>query len=251
MEDFRTARADESNQTTALQAEWMDNLKPNIASNNADIYLSFAANASDKQEPVKEKNAAPENSAEKLDKDLRAFADTPLFEPSRDLLKFQKAVGKFCDASDKEAAMDDLGETWTNITSLMNIKSEALFRERKEVANNTPGRKELEANHKAKQDQLWDKVMKLPLGESFRIQDLLMRQPGETKAQQDERIRKGLANNKPILDAYNEIGAAEAKIEANKGPREKQLQYLEDQLDTDAATMNEQLKKAYLRSTLK
>ncbi len=250
MEDLEFSCSDTGKQQSALQAEWLESQLANKAK-NSDTCLSLAFAANDKQEPANEKTAITKLTADELDRELKDFADRKLSEPSRDMLKFQKAVGKFCDSADKEAGFDELADTWSKINSLIDLKADALYKETKAEAANTPGRKELLAEVKAKQDRLWDKVMALPLGESFRIQDLLMRQPGESKAQQDERIRKGLANNKPILDAYNEIGVAEGKVEANKGPREKQLESLSKQLDSDSSIMKAQMEKAYLRSTIK
>lgn len=251
MEDFKSTRADEPAQISGLQAEWFEAQKTNITS-KSESCLSLAFNATDKQEPASDKTAAAgKDTAESLDKDLKDFANSKLVDPSRDMQNFQKAVGKFSDATDKEAAMDELGDTWSRINAQVEMKAEALYRSTKAEANNTPGRKELVAAHKAKQDLFWDKAFKQPLQESFRIQDLMMRQPGETKPQQEERIRKGLESNKPMLAAYNEITNAEANIEANKGPREKQLERLSSQLDSETEVMRQQVEKAYIRSTMK
>ena len=252
MEDFKPARADEQVQASGLQAEWFETQAQKPNSNLADAILSLAFNAKDKQEPAQEKaEGARTVTAEQLDKDLKDFANSKLVDPSRDMEKFQKAVGKFCDSPDKASAIDDLGDTYTRISALAELKSEALYKETKDIANETPGRKALVAAHKAKQDQFWDKTFNLPLQESFRIQDLMLRQAGETKTQQDERIRKGLESNKPMLAAYEEIKTAEKNIEANKGPREKQLEGLAAQLETESAAMRAQMEKAYIRSTLK
>lgn len=250
MEDFKFTRSDEPLQVNGFQAEWLENQKPNIT--KSDTSLSLVFDAKDKQEPAREKTEfVAKATSDQLDKSLKEFADSKLVDPSRDLQKFQKAVGKFCDSSDKESAFDELGDTWSKINSLVELKAQALYSETKQEAKETPGRKELVAAHKAKQDLFWDKVFKQPLQESFRIQDLMMRQAGESKAEQEQRIRKGLATNKPMLAAYEEIKTAEANIEANKGPRERQLESLSQQLETDSQIMREQMEKAYLRSTLK
>lgn len=248
MEDFNSARADKTTpEMTAFQSEWLQ------CQEKPDTCLSFVSSAKDKQEPVNEKKAAAaaKDTAESLDKELKEFAEEKLANPSKSMQRFQKAVGKFCDASDKESAMQELGDTWSALSSQYEMKAGALYRATKSEADNTAGRKELVDGHKAKQDQFWDKVFAQPLQESFRIQDLMMRQAGESKAEQQERIQKGLANNKPVLDAYKQILAAEAKIEANKGPREKQLEELRSQLDAEDESMRLKVEKAYIRSTIK
>ncbi|MBX9569633.1 MAG: hypothetical protein K2X77_12095 [Candidatus Obscuribacterales bacterium] len=253
MEDFKNARDDEHVTSTEFQSEWLDSQIRVTRINKLDSDLLLAFNPNDKQAQASEKTQPvdSEMGAWELDRDLKAFANTKLVDPSRDLQKFQYEVFKFCENEDKESAFDDLSDTWSKINSVSELKAETLSRAIKEEAKSTPGRTPLIAALKLKQDAFWDKMFKQPLEESFRIQDLMLRQPGENKTQQDERIRKGLASNKPMLAAFEEIKAAEAKVDANKGPREKQLEALRVQLDSESEVMRNQMEKAYLRSTFK
>lgn len=253
MEDFRFSQSAETPKNTGLQAEWIENFKPNITK-TSDASLSVVFIANDKQESATEKkNFTPEERAASLDKDLQDFAQSKTDGSSREIQRFQKAVGKFCDAKDKESAFDELGDTWNQINAMTDLKSDALKNELKEEAANTPGRAGLEANLKAKSKALDVKVRSLPLEESFRVSDILMPQRDETRAETDVRIKKELAEGgyKDILASYNAIGDAQKLIDANKGPREKQLETMRDALDTDAAKMYEQMQKAYIRSTIK
>lgn len=251
MEDFSFARRDEREQSSALLTEWLEAAKPNFA-NNTDIYLSFANTASDKQEPAKDRNTATEKpQAERLDKELKDFATAKLEDPSHSMQRFQKAVDNFCKNPDKEAAMDDLSDVYASLVNRMKIGVEALYNDRKEEIARQPGRKELDANFKGKQDDFFGKMLDLPFEESRRVEDMMKWQDGETKAQHRDRIRKGLANNKTMLDSFDQMSAAEDKIEASKSPREKQLDYLLKQIDTDDKTMQELVEKAYVRSSLK
>ncbi len=251
MEDFRFARVDEHKQQSALQAEFFESL-PKIVANSTDSSLSLTAYVKDNQVPVKEKSdASAKDAADALDKQLKDFSNSKITDASRDMQKFQKAVGKFCDSTDKESAVDDLGETYTKVTALMDLKTEALYNEAKAEAARTPGRKALEDNVKRKNHEFSDKILNLPFEESLRVEDLVAWKDGENRAQHDERVRKGLESNKPMLDAFNAIRDAEANVEANKGPREKQLEQLSKQLEDDGKTMKAIMEKAYLRSTLK
>jgi len=253
MEDFRYTKTAEEPSSSGLQAEWLGSFKPNITK-LADSFLSVAFVANDKQEAVSEKkNLTPAERASQLDKELKSFADGKTDDSSREIQRFQKAVGKFCDAKDKEAAFDELGNTWTQINSLNDLKADALTKELKEEAANTPGRAALEANLKTKKTALDIKVRSLPLEESFRVSDILMPQPGETKAEQDARVKEELKSPryKDILASYDAIRDAEKAIEGNKGPREKQLDSMRNSLSTDADKMIELMEKAYIRSTIK
>ncbi|MBX9719790.1 MAG: hypothetical protein K2X81_00205 [Candidatus Obscuribacterales bacterium] len=251
MEDFGYARVDERKQQSGFQAEWIESL-PKTAANSTDSCLSLTAIVKDNQVPVKEKTeASGKDAADALDKQLRNFADSKLTDASRDVQKFQKAVGKFCDSSDKESALDELGETYTKVTALMDLKADALFNEVKAEAARTPGRKEALDDVKRKNYEFSDKIVNLPFEESLRVEDLVAWKDGENSAQHDARVRKGLESNKPMLDAYNAIKDAEKKVEDNKGPREKQLDKLSKQVDDDGKTMKDIMEKAYLRSTLK
>jgi hypothetical protein len=251
VEEFSFARADERTQTSALLTEWLESAKPNFA-NNTDVSLSFAKTANDKQEPGKEIiEGTGKDQAERLDKELRGFADSKLDSPSHSMLRFQKAVGKFCDTPDKEAAMDELSDTWASLNTRMTIGAEALYKDRKEEIAREPGRKELETNYKKEKDQFFGKLIDLPFEESQRVEDLIRWKDGETKAEHRERIRSGLAGNRQMLDAFNKMEAADDKIEASKSPREKQLDHLLSQIETDSKLMLEQTEKAYVRSSLK
>lgn len=249
MEDFNFAQNLEQAQGSQLHAEWLDNaVFANTRPNKID--LVFANIANEKTENKKEtSNSSDQQESEKLDRELRAFADGKIENASHNMQRFQKAVGKFCDSNDKQTAMDALGDTYTSLDKMMDVENEALFYAAKKEAENTPGRKELEAAYKAKQNDFFDKMNHQPFEESERIMDMIRRQDGESKDQQRERIRKGLSSNKTMLDAYNAECAAADKIDANKGPREKHLENLRSQIETDAAVMKAQVQKAYLRST--
>jgi hypothetical protein len=250
MEDFSFTRVDERNQPSALLSEWLESSKSNILK-GADSSLSFVVTANDKQEPGKEKfEAQGKEQAEKLDRELRDFAGSKLDDPSHSMLRFQKAVEKFCANPDKEAAMDDLSDTWSSINTRMGIGAEALYNDRKEEIARQPGRKELESAHKHKQDQFFDKMLNLPFEESQRVEDLIRHQSGETEAQYRERVRSGLAGNKSMLDSFNQMEAAKDNIEASKSPREKQLDHLLNQIKSESQVMQEQVEKAYVRSSL-
>jgi hypothetical protein len=249
MEDFSFARIDERRQSSALLAEWLDSPKP--FAGQTDFYLSFAA-ANDKQAPGKERaDGTGKEQSERLDKELREFADGKFDDPSHSMLRFQKAIGKFCSATDKEAAMDELSDTWSSLNTRMSIGSEALFNDRKDEIAREPGRKELEAAYRQKQDHFFGKMIDLPFEESQRIEDLTKHKGGETEPEYRERVRKGLASNKPMLDAFNGMEAAKDNIAASKSPREKQLDYLISQIDSDSKVMLAEVEKAYVRSTLK
>jgi hypothetical protein len=253
MEDFKNARNDEPATSTKFQSEWLESQTHVTCITKSDTNFLIAFNPNDKQAKKSEK-AEPvvaQTGAWELDRDLKAFANSKLVDPSRDLRKFQYEVFKFSQNEDKESAFEDLSDTWSTINSVSELKSEALSLAIKEEAKNTPGRPPLMAALKQKQDAFWDKMFNEPISESLRIQELMLRQPGENKAQQDERIGKGLANNKPMLAAFEEIKGAEAKIDANKGPREKQLEALSAQLESESEVMRKQMEKAYLRSTIK
>lgn len=251
MEDFNYALTKESKPTSALLSEWLEDSASNIT-NRTDIYLSFANIASDKQEPGKDNTKTTEaGQAEKLDKELKDFAAKSLEDPSHSMQRFQKAVDKFCSTADKETAMDELSDTWSSINTRMKIGNEALYYDRKEEIARQPGRKELEALHKQKEDVFFRKLINLPYEESRRIEDLMKWQDGETKAEHRDRIRKGLANNKSMLSAYNEMEAAEDNIEASKSAREKELDKLLRQIKTESNVMLDIVEKAYVRSSLK
>ncbi len=253
MEDFRYTKTAEEPHLSGLQAEWVGNFKPNITK-PTDSFLSVVFVANDKQEAASEKkNLTPAERASELDKELKSFADGKTEDSSREIQRFQKAVGKFCDAKDKESAFEELGDTWTHINALYDLKADALTKELKAEAASTPGRAALEANLKTKRTELDIKVRSLPLEESFRVADVLMPQPGETKAEQDARVKEELKapRYKDILASYDSIRDAERLIEKNKGPREKQLDSMRNSLSNDADKMIELMERAYIRSTIK
>ncbi|MBX9689216.1 MAG: hypothetical protein K2X27_21080 [Candidatus Obscuribacterales bacterium] len=264
MDDLNFSRSDQRTPTTSLSVDWLENVAFTNASpndrmpafnsiaNGADSYLSFVSIANDKQEPVKEKAAnADKEQAEKLDRELKDFAAGKIEDSSRSLQRFQKALDKFNNSSDKDAAMDDLSDTYNSLNTRMSIGAEAMIKERKEEIARQPGRKALESEYKKKQNQLSGKILDLPFEESLKVEDLLKWQEGESRAQHNERVRKGLAGNKAVLDAFNEVEAARDNIESSKSQREKHLDHLINQIDSESRIIQEQVEKAYIRSTLK
>lgn len=257
MEDFTFTRTAEKTDRSAFQNEWLEsqiNIVTAASTGKSELALANTTQ-NENQEPGKEKLSTSDKAnsdkdrSESLDNELRDFANTKFENPSHNMQNFQKAIGKFCDAADKSSALDDLGNTYSTISKLMDVGVEALYNESKLEAARQPGRKELEADYKNKQKAYTDKLIDLPFDEYWRIHNLTEWKAGETKAEHRERVRAGLANNKKMLDAFNAREAAEDAIEAHKSPREKQLESLSKQIYSDAKIMKTQLEKAYIRST--
>ncbi len=255
MEDFSFSQANERSEhsnNSALQAEWLESRVPAASAASSRVELVFADITNEKQEDGKEKvGDANSDQAGRLDRELKDFANSKFENTSHNMDSFQKAVGRFCDAEDKDAALDDLGDTWSRISKLMDVGVEALYKEIKAEAARQPGRKELEADYKKMQNAFADRMISLPFSEYTRIHELMDWKDSETKAEHRDRIRAGMANNKKLLDAYNAREAAEDAIEANKSPREKEMEFLSKQIYSDAKIIKAQLEKAYIRSTLK
>lgn len=248
---------------SAFLQEWLEERKTNFAlDESASLVIANIAgeqNISDKRQLSSKKEvqgggkfqSTESDQVENLDKELKDFADKKLDDSSHSMSRFQKALVDFCKSSDKETAMDDLNDTYASILSRMNVGVEAIFQELKTERARQSGRKELESAYKKKQDQFYGKLIDLPYEESRRIEELLKKKEGESKDEQRKRVREGIAKNKPLLNAYNEMVSAEDAIETSKSAREKHLEHLSRQIYSEAKTMKAYVEKAYIRTTFK
>jgi hypothetical protein len=221
MEDFNFVRVNEGIRSPGLLAEWFENSKPAVS-----------------------------DQSKRLDKELREFADSKLDNPSHSMLTFQKAIGRFCDSQDKQSAMDELSGTWNNLSSKMKIGSESLHKELREEIARQPGRQTLEYDCRMKQFDFFGRFDHLPLQEVVRVEKLIKWRENETENQYRERVRTGLASNRPMLDSFNRMKAAEDTLAEGSSQRQKDLEFLILQIKSESKVMQETMKVSYLRSTL-
>lgn len=189
--------------------------------------------------------------ADRLDKELKDFATAKLDRPSAEMLSFQQMLLKFCNNPDKAKAMEELGDSYSRLNVQLEKAAEKTYDELQAEGAKQPGRKALQADYNNKLDSFFQKVDGLPPGENSRVMELLSwDNETESKAHHQEVVRAGLANNKDLLKSYNAMEAASDKIDANKSPRERELEATHNQQIYDFRAMKPEVEKAYIRSTI-
>ena len=242
MEDFNVNHHDEHPQSSSLQAEFLESQMPKGACRTEP---EIAQKKQDKpQGPGKDV-------ADRLDRELRDFATAGQNNPSADMQNFQKMISKFCDSPDKAKAMNELGDSYSRLKVQMEKNAEKTYNELESEGNKQPGRKALKDDYMEKLDGFFAKVDALPPDENKRVMNLLSwDNETESSAHHREVVRAGLANNKGLLASFNSMEAAQDKIEANKSPREHELETTHNQQIHDYHAMKPVVEKAYIRSTI-
>lgn len=240
MENFTLARAAEHQEPSGLQSEWLDSQIPKAGGRTE---LALAVTRTDKQD------GPGKDVADRLDKELRSFADAKLDHPSDDMLSFQKMIGKFCDSADKKKAMEDLGDSYSRLNVQMEKRAEATYDDMQAEAAKNPARKGLDQDYQNKLNTFFDKVDALPDG-GWKVMEMMEWKDGETKAQHQDRVRAGLKDNKDLLNSYNSMEAASDKVDASKSAKERELEALHNQQISDFKAMKPVVNKAYIRSTI-
>jgi hypothetical protein len=221
MENFNFGRVSEGAQSAGLLAEWQEYSKPSSS-----------------------------DQSERLDRILRDFADSKLDNSSHSMQLFQKAIGRFCDTQDKDAAVDELSNTWSTLSSRMTVGSQSLQKELREEIARQPAREVLERDCQMKQFDFYGRFDRMPLQEVVRVEKLIKFKEHETEGQYRERVRTGLAANRTALGSFNQMKAAEDRLYDGSSQHQKDLEFLIGQIASDAKVMQEKMKEAYLRSTL-
>lgn len=210
MEDFTPRRAAEgSEQTNTLLSEWQESQQK----------LVFAAGKPGQDIP----KGPGKDAADRLDAELRQFAQSNLNNPSDGMLAFQKAVNKFEDAADKKQAAYEFGSTASKIRVNMEKEAAQTCKDIEAEAARVPGRKELDADYSAKVGKFFDQVSKLPTKENERVLKLMEVKPGESLEERDQRVRDGIKGRPALLSSFNNMEDAQAKVEQSKSPREREL----------------------------
>ena len=245
MEDFSIARAEEKMQLSGLQSEWLESQK----SGNSKMELAFSLVAKgDKQD------GPGKDVADRLDKELADFAGSTSASDSQDMKDFKKLISKFCDEGDKKKAIEELGESYSKLHVQMGKNIGTTYDEMMAEGAMQPGRAGLEKDYDAKLDVFFGKLDKMPFEQQNKVYDLLEWQDGETMSSHRDRVREGLKDNKDLrglLDSYNKMEDAFDKVQANKSPREKELEASLRKQQDDYHAMPPVVNKAYIRSEIK
>lgn len=190
--------------------------------------------------------------ADKLDKVLQDYAQSKSAEDPCSIQMFKTGLIRFCNSSDKKSAFDELAQLAGSLEKLSTLEKTSLNKERFELIASSAQRKQLNLDLRIKQREFNEKTFEqLSPGDYLSVYAMMQRKLDEKPAEYQERVRKGLAPYPEILNAFNEELAAEARVEASKTPREKQLEQLVTQISSSLKEMDEQVMNAYRRSILK
>ncbi len=239
MEDLSIARFDEASKSSGLQAEWLENEQSGASKSE----LAFAVTQAEKQQKGPGKDVA-----DRLDRELRDYADSTIEGGSRDILAFQKMIDKFCNESDKKKAIQELGESYSRLRVQMGKEMQANYEAMQEEGAKQPGRKEIQADFESKLHKFFDKADESK--NRWDIYELIEWKEGESLEAHRARIREGLKDNKELLGLYNKMEDASDVLEANKSPKEKELENRLDQERKEYRAMEPVVNKAYIRSTI-
>ena len=242
MEDFANSRTADNAQNSGLLAEWLENQSP-AKSNKLELAFTLVGVGQDKQD------GPGKDVADRLDKELKDFADSKIPDASKDMLAFQKMIDKFCSEPDKKKAMEELGESYSRLRVQLGKEIGDTYDEMEAEGARQPGRKELQADLEKKLTKFFDKVH--ASDDEWKVYELMEWKDGESKADHQARVREGLKGNKPLLDAYNEMETAGDKVDANKSAKEKELEALHRKQLKDYHGMEPVVNKAYIRSEIK
>lgn len=271
MEDFSIKRPTQDTELTNFQTEWLENQgskaqglnaeRKMLGSANADsgpignstLEIAFLTIVSDKGNKNSDrKSEGPgKDVADRLDRELREFADSKIDSPTSEMKEFQKLISKFCDEPDKKKGLEEMTDPWLKLRVQLGNKIEETYNEKEAEGAAQPGRKALEKDFEEKVDSFFKKVEKLPPEEEYKIYSLLEWRDGESRQQRSERVREGLKGNKGLLDSFNTVQESLDKIEANKSAREKELEALHKVQLRDYHLMPRIVEKAYIRSEIK
>lgn len=240
MEDFSLVRVDESPKASGLMAEWQESLSPAKLNSKTEL-VALALTQEKREGPGKDV-------ADRLDKELKEFADAKNPQSSKDMQSFQKMIEKFCSNPDKKKGMEELGESYSRLHVQMEKDAIATYEEMEAEGAKQPGRKELKADFDDKLGKFFDKVFASP--DTGKVLDILEWKEGENKSSHQARVREALKDNKPLLTSYNEMEDASDKVDANKSAKENELEALHRQQIKDYHAMTPVANKAYIRSTI-
>lgn len=234
MEDFSVARRSaELANISGLQNEWMESQQ-----------------LSGKVELAGGDGKPGKDVADRLDRELKEFANSEIPNSSGHMKEFQKLVTKFGEAENKKAAVGEFGPAAAKLrVKIENEASENVKKMDAEAAKD-PGRAKLNADFSDKNNKFFDQASKLPFKEYNRILTLFEARDGESQAERTERIREGLKNNPKMLNLYNDAEAAREKVEQAKGPVEKEAEQEYKRNIAELKTIKAIVRKVAIRSDI-
>ena len=235
MEDFSSARTAEQNQVSALQNEWME--RQSIPK------FELAAQKAEDGRPGKDV-------ADRLDRELKDFADTKMDNASSQMKDFQKLVAKFGEADNKKDAVKEFGPAAAKLRVSLENDAIARFKEMDKEAAKVPGRKALEQEFSNKSGKMFDQAAKLPGHEYEQFLTLLEFKKGENADQRAARVHDGLANRPDLQKLFDESNQARLNVEASKSPKEKELASTHKRDIDEAHTIRDVVRKVAIRSDI-
>lgn len=236
MEDFGSARAlEKEDQSSALQNEWMQSIPTR--------FELAAAKNNDSSGPGKDV-------ADRLDRELRDFANAKLEDPSSQMKEFQGLVGKFGDAADKKAAVREFGPAAAKLKVSLENDAIARTKEMDAEAAKVPERKALQAEFSAKTSAMFDQASKMPSKDYEQFLTLLEFRKGETPDQRAARVHDGLADKPGLQKMFDASNDARLKVEASKTDHEKDLARIHKRDIDEAHTIRDLVRKVSIRSDI-
>ena len=240
MENFASARAAEgSDHTNGLQAEWLES-----HSKQGKLEPAAAKPGKDYQ------NGPGKDVADRLDAELRQFANEKQSNPSDNMLAFQQLVNKFEDSANKKQSISDFGHAASKIKVNLLKDAEDTYHKMEAEAAKVPGRKAMDADYSVKLNIFFDQVSRLPTKEHDRVMNLMEVKPDESLDQRDARVRDRLQNRPALLNSFNSMEAALAKIYQSKSPLERELDTQHHRDIVEAHTVEAIITKASIRSSI-
>lgn len=249
MEDFSSKGSSSEAEVSAFQLEWLASQTPETDFELA--ALTKLTKFSGSERNLSKQNDGPgKDVADRLDKELKQFADSKIDNPTTEMTEFQKLIDKFCQETDKKQGLKDLSEPYMKLKVKLGNKISDTYKEKEEEAQKQPGRKELEAEFSKKADSFFNKLEKLPFKEEWEIYELMEWREGESRQERNDRVRDGLKDRKDLLDSFNSVQEAVDKIEANKSAKELRLEAEHKTQLRDYRQMQKVVEKAYIRSEI-
>lgn len=229
----RTER-NERNEPSPLHAEWMNE--------RFDLAAAKPAGGGGTKGPGKDV-------ADRLDRELREFANSDNAGASSKMKEFKQLVNKFEDAADKKAAVSDFGHAASKLRVQMENEAIDTFKKAQAEADKIPGRKQLDADLSAKVERFFDQAGNLPSKEYERVLGLMEFKDGDTRETRDARVRDGIKNNPRLLKSFNEMETASDKVDQSRTPLERQLDEQHSRDIQEAKTMRAIINKVAIRVT--
>ncbi len=191
--------------------------------------------------------ASKDDVAARLDKELTDFSKGKHDDASPQMVEFQKLVGEFAAAADKEAAVLKFGPASQKLRVSLEEDAAGRQSEMEKEAEKVPGRSALDEDYSNKTNKLFDKARNLPSKEYERVLTLLQWKPGETAEDRTARVHDGLQNHPRLSKLFDDVNDARKAVENSMTAREKELSQLHQRDIDEAQTIRDVIRKVAIR----